>query len=163
MRITSAEANKLLKKLEENKRKILTEESESKTFHCAISESPSILSPHYIFSETQQVIEIINNQIIKLKHAINYFNVNTVVCDNLTIDQILVKMPMLQKEREKLRVMAMTPSRKRCPINGSVIDYIYTNYDPDEVTDALAKVDDEITKLQLELDKVNTTVTFEVE
>ena len=81
MKITSAEANKLLKKLEDNKEKLLKMESEDCTFRAAVGENVEELRPDYVLSETQEALNAINDQIIKLKHAINVFNVTIVLKD----------------------------------------------------------------------------------
>ena len=161
MKITSAEANKLLKKLEDNRDKLIKTESDDCTFRAAVGENVDDLRPDYVFSETQEALNAINDQIIKLKHAINVFNVTTYVKDGLTIDQALIKLPMLNNRKRQLNSMRLMSEKKRYAIQGNVIDYMYTSYDPAEAVDAYAKVSDEIDELQLALDTINHTKEFE--
>lgn len=163
MKMTSSEACKLLKRLEDNKMKILSDEQKYKVYHAATTENEKELAPDYVFAEVQQAIEIIDRQIMDLKHKLNVFNSTTLVGDTgLTIDQVLIRLPQLQLQKNKLHGMRKLPTKERYQITGNIIDYIYTSYDPDEAQEEYVKVDDEIPYLQLALDKVNNSETFEV-
>ena len=163
MKITSAEANKMLKQLEDTKETILKEEQNYKTYHAAVGEDEKALRPEYNFHETQGQIETHDREIMALRHALNVFNSTTEVGDTgLTIDQVLIRLPQLQSQKAKLRGMRSLPTKNRYNITGGVIDYIYTSYDPTDAQMEYEAVDAEITMLQLALDKVNTTKTFEV-
>lgn len=58
--------------------------------------------------------------------------------------------------------MRKIPSKERYSISGSIIDYIYTAYDPAEADAKYKEVCNEIQELQLALDRINNTMTFEV-
>lgn len=162
MRVTSAEAIKLIKKLEDNKESLLRTEREDYLYNAAVGEDPAKLKPEYSLFDTQNTYDEICKQIIKLKHALNVFNATTEVKNGLTIDQVLVLLPMLNLRKDKLNAMRMIPKRKRDRITGSVIDYQYTSYDPKDAQDKYLEISDEINELQLALDKINMTVEFEV-
>jgi hypothetical protein len=59
-------------------------------------------------------------------------------------------------------MMRSIPEKERSGITGSVIDYTYANYDPQDAATEYDAVDRRICELQLALDKVNITKTFEV-
>lgn len=162
MKITSAEANKLIKKLEDNKAKLLLTEREDYIYNAAVGEDHTKLKPDYSLIDTQEAYNNICKQIINLKHALNAFNLTTEVKDGMTIDQVLVLLPMLNSRKEKLNQMRLLPSMKRDRIIGNVIDYQYTSYDPQDAQDLYEEISDKITSLQLALDKINMTVEFEV-
>lgn len=162
MRVTSALANKILKKHENEKEHLLRNEQKMMDFHCATMENPDDLRPDYSFKETQERIDMLDQRIMEIKHAINVFNSTTEIADGLTIDQVLIKLPQLQKKKAKCGKMRSVPQKERFSIQGGVIDYLYTSYDPAEAETAYVEVENEITRLQLALDKVNTTVEFEI-
>ena len=162
MQITSAQANKMLKQLEDDKDAILKEEQNFKTYHAAVGEDEEALKPEYVFSEVQGQIDRIDREVMELRHALNMFNATTEVGDTgLTIDQVLIRLPQLQDKKSKLRGMRSIPIKARYNITGGIIDYVYASYDPEEAQREYETVCEKITTLQLELDKVNTTVTFE--
>ncbi len=113
MKYTSAQANKLLKKLNDEYDLLLAEEAESSTFLAAMGEDPESVRPEYDYIETQKSLEELGNRIIKLKHAINLFNTShTLPGFELTVDEALVYIPQLSKKVKKLAEMkARLPSR----------------------------------------------------
>lgn len=162
MRVTSAEANKILKQLKNNKDVLKTDEHLLFTYKAAVGENADELKPDYNFRETQDAIMALDDSIMKLKHAINVFNATTEVIDGMTIDQVLIKLPQLTERAERLRIMSSQPKKQRYTISGNIIDYIYTAYDPDDVLDEYNVLLGYIDKIQLALDKVNTSVEFDI-
>ena len=79
-KMTSAYANKLLKRLNEDKEYWMNKEQNSCTYTAAIDEEPLI--PEYDYDEVSNTLNEIDEKITKIKHAINYVNV-TVNTDNL--------------------------------------------------------------------------------
>lgn len=53
MKYTSAQANKLLKKLNDTYQSLLQEEEQSSTFLAAMGEDPETLRPDYVYADTQ--------------------------------------------------------------------------------------------------------------
>lgn len=167
MKLTSAEAAKLLRKLNEEYEAILNMEAQSKEFVASLNENIELIKPKYDFNKTQEELNILEEKIRKLKHAINMFNCQTVVIDfNMSIDQLLVYIPQLSRKKEKLLAMKNRLAIKREPSIsrvGSIIDYNYANYDINEANKEYERVDKLLTNAQTALDVINNTNTFEFE
>ena len=166
MILTSKDANKLLKKLNEELNSLQSKENRSRTFLASTTEDPEKVRPDYNYETSRDSQTEIEKKIIKLKHAINVFNVNTLVDEfNMTIDEMLIYIPQLTAKKQKLSVMKDTPKLERVTGNArsNIIDYTYTNYDADIVSKDYELVEAELTKAQIALDKVNVTKTFEVD
>ena len=167
MKLTSAEAAKLLRKLNEEYEAILNMEAQSKEFVASLNENIELIKPKYDFNKTQEELNILEEKIRKLKHAINMFICQTVVIDfNMSIDQLLVYIPQLSRKKEKLLAMKNRLAIKREPSIsrvGSIIDYNYANYDINEANKEYERVDKLLTNAQTALDVINNTNTFEFE
>ncbi len=167
MKLTSAEAAKLLRKLNEEYEAILNMEAQSKEFVASLNENIELIKPKYDFNKTQEELNILEEKIRKLKHAINMFNCQTVVIDfNMSIDQLLVYIPQLSRKKAKLLEMKNRLAIKREPSIsrvGSIIDYNYANYDINEANKEYERVDKLLTNAQTALDVINNTNTFEFE
>lgn len=167
MKLTSAEAAKLLRKLNEEYEAILNMEVQSKEFVASLNENIELIKPKYDFNKTQEELNILEEKIRKLKHAINMFNCQTVVIDfNMSIDQLLVYIPQLSRKKAKLLEMKNRLAIKREPSIsrvGSIIDYNYANYDINEANKEYERVDKLLTNAQTALDVINNTNTFEFE
>ena len=172
MQYTSAEAGKLVKKLEDKVRDILSHEGKSAIFRVASGEDADSLRPEYNFSKTQEEIEYLRKQIRTVKHAVNVFNTTHTLpgFDGLTIDQALVYIPQLSNRKETLRQMAahlpkerVEDSHYRYGSRTAFIDYEVTNYDAADAKAAYDRTAETLAKLQLALDAVNTTETMDIE
>ena len=166
MRYTSAEAGKLIKKLEDEIRRLQENEQKSATFRAASTEDPETLRPEYDFAETQAKIAALQEQLRTAKHAVNVFNTTHTLpgFDGLTIDQALVLLPQLNAQKEKLRMMAARlPKERVLGYNtGNIIDYTIANYDIAAAADAYQEVSARLSALQLALDAANTTETMDI-
>lgn len=168
MKYTSAQANKLLKKFNDEYDLLLAEEAESSTFLAAMDEDPESVRPEYDYLETQKSLEELGNRIIKLKHAINLFNTShTLPGFELTVDEALVYIPQLSKKVKKLAEMkARLPKARENQeyySRTSIIDYRYINYDRKAVKDDYDRAFDELSALQTALDTLNNSVTLEID
>ena len=166
MKYTSAEANKLLKALENRIRNIRTKEEKACSFKVSSTENVEDLRPDYDFAKVQSEIESLNAKVREVKHAINVFNVTHTLLgfDKMTIDQALVLLPQLSEEVRKLSDMATRLPRERIESFHSVIvDYSIANYDIEEAEKAYEKARGMLTTLQLALDKANNTETMEID
>ena len=74
MEYTSAEANKLLKKLNDMHQARLYEEEQCSTFLAAMGEEPESLRPEYDYTAAQEKLRELEEKIMTVKHAINLFN-----------------------------------------------------------------------------------------
>ena len=138
MKYTSAQANKLLKKLKEEYAALQQNEADSFTFVAALNEDPETVRPQYDYVQMQKDKIKLEGQIRKLKHAINQFNVSTRIEEfDMTIDEMLVYIPQLTARRQRLQVMrGKLPKarvQKHYGNNSNIIDYEYINYDPEAV------------------------------
>ena len=159
MNYTSAQANKLLKKLNDEYTALLDKETRSRDFRAAMGEDVESVRPVYDYAEAK---------IRKLKHAINIFNATqTVDSFDMTIDELLVYIPQLTKRKSKLLEMKSRLPKERVEEQyghqSSIIDYTYANYDIAAVEADYEKASDELFRAQLALDAVNQRETFEFE
>ena len=134
MKYTSAQANKLLKKLNDEYSALLDKEQRSRDFRAAMGEDIESVRPAYDYAKTQARLEELEGAIRRLKHAINRFNTTQVVDGfGITIDEMLVYIPQLTKRKSKLLEMKSRLPKERVEEQygrqSNIIDYTYTNYD----------------------------------
>lgn len=163
---TSAEANKLLKKLGDDHASLLAKEEKSRVYNAALGEDPDEVRPTYDYAATQTALSETEKKIIALKHAISVFNTTHKVPGfDLTIDEMLVYIPMLTKKKAKLAEMKSRLPRERVTDsfgrNTTIIDYTFINYDLEKVEKDYETVSEELSRAQTALDSVNSTETFE--
>lgn len=166
MKYTSAEANKLLKGIEQKIRNILMMERRSSHFLVASGEDAESLRPKYDFAETQSELERLEAEVRKIKHAINCFNTTHTLpgFNAITIDQALVYIPQLSSRVRKLHELASSLPKERVEnMRSNIIDYSLANYDIDAAEKAYEESQKLLDSLQLALDAVNTTETMEIE
>ena len=167
MKCTSAEAAKMIRQLNEELGIILQKESASKVFLAAVGEDIEELRPAYDYRKTQEEIAQIRKKIRTIKHALNQFNISQKVGD-MTIDEVLVYLPQLQTQRDKLSNMVGRQPKRRAQSMGfgkmsSIIDYEYANYDIELAEEDYKKVCEKIGRIQAALDVVNSTVQMEID
>lgn len=168
-KMTSAEAAKLLRKLNEELDAIIRKEAQSKDFLAALGEDPESVRPKYDYSGTSRQIDGLEARIRQLKHAINLFNTTTAVPEiGMTVDQALVYIPQLTKRCEKLRDMMNKFPKTRETAAGfgrgsALIDYRYLNYDAAEVEADYREAKRELDTAQLQLDLINSTAELSVD
>ena len=166
MKLTSAEAAKMLRKLNDDLEALRVRESASEVFVAAISENVEDVRPEYDFAKTREEEELLAGQIRKLKHALNMFNATTEVPGfGMTIDAMLVYIPQLTNTRNRLAAMKRRLPKERVEAGfrsaSNIIDYRYANYDIAAAQAAYDEVSNRLAKAQTALDLVNSTVTFE--
>ena len=168
-KMTSAYANKMLRKLNEDKDFWRTKELAGFVYVAALDEEPVI--PEYDYAEVARNIEEIDEKIVMIKHAINVTNAANEVAvgeKKMTVDTILVRMAQLNKRKMVLDNMRKQEPKKRIQSGSygprkTVPEYQYINYDLDLIKSEYEKIDTEIAEMQIALDKYNQTVEFEVE
>ena len=168
MKITSAEANKLLRKINAEKASLLSKENSCSVFPAALEEDIESIRPEYDFAETTKELNHLNRKIRDIKHALNIFNSTTELPGTgMTIDQVLVELPMLNERLKTLsRMKDRLPKQRRQDAYGSRamhIEYDIANYDNKEAAKEYEKVSERISSLQLALDLVNASETFEAD
>ncbi len=165
MKYTSAEANKLLKRLSDDIRTLASREVIGKEFLAAVGEDVESVRPDYSFLETQKKLFEIEGKVRTVKHAINVFNTTTVIAEfDMTVDQILVFIPQLYQRKLQLEDMArkLPKVREQGPRSGNIIDYRYINYDLEEVEAELERITERLNRAQNALDAVNGSLTMEI-
>lgn len=165
MKLTSAQAAKLLKKFNDEREALLDAESRSCKFNAAVGEDPETVRPAYNYGETQKQIAELDGRIRALKHALNVFNsTHKVPGFDMTVDEMLVYIPQLTQTKQKLAEMRAHLPKSRVDTYGrmsNIIDYTYLNYSLDEVNEDYTRVSDELYKAQLALDSFNNSEIFE--
>ncbi len=168
MKYTSAEAAKLLRRLNEEHEALLELERQSASFVAAVSEDVESVRPAYDLAQVQKKLAELEWKIRKVKHALNVFNsTHEVPGFGMTIDQLLVYIPQLRQRKMKLREMASvlpkTRVKGRPAVSSSVIEYTYANYDVEAARAAADEAAEELSRAQTALDKVNSTETMEID
>lgn len=114
MKYTSAQANKLLKKLNDEYSALLDKEQRSRDFRAAMGEDVESVRPAYDYAETQARLAELEGKIRALKHAINCFNMTHFVDGfEMTIDEMLVYIPQLTRRKNKLLEMKSRLPKER--------------------------------------------------
>ena len=165
MKYNSAQAAKLLSKLQQDFDRLAVLEANAKTFLASVGEDPESVRPEYDYEATKKELDALSKKIRKVKHAINAFNNTTVVPEfGITIDELLVYIPQLSAKKAKLRGMADTLPKARENSFGksNIIDYRYVNYDIKQVKADLDTVTEELSKAQLALDTINHSLEFDI-
>ena len=142
MTYTSAQAAKLLRRLNDEYAAMLEREVLSREFNAAVGENVDAVRPAYSYAAT---------------HVIPEFGI--------TIDEMLVYIPQLTKRKSKLAEMKSKLPKYRVAELGrisNIIDYTYLNYDLSEVEADYARVSDELANAQLALDAINNRDTLEL-
>lgn len=169
VKMTSAYANKMLRRLKEDKEFWVNKERESYLYVAAVGEEPVI--PDYDFTKVADTIAKIDEKIIAIKHAINVSNILSKVQvgeTEMTVDAILIKMAQLNKRKATLDNMRKQQPKSRVDsrfymAGKNAPEYQYINYDLELVKGEYERIDAEIAAMQMALDKFNQTYAFEVE
>ena len=168
MLYTSAEAAKLVRKLNEEQNVLKQKENKSSLFVAAIEEDVESVRPDYDYEEVQKLLADLEMKVRKVKHAINTFNLTTQVPGfDMTVDQMLVYIPQLSEKKSKLTRMAGCLPKERVSSSGygakTIVEYRYANYDIAKAEVDLAAVTDELARAQTALDVINNSATMEIE
>lgn len=159
MLYTPAEANKLLRSLQDREQMLLEEEQRNSIFVVAHVENPEDVRPAYDFEKTEDDLARIRWDILQVKHAINQFNVSMEVPDmGLSVDAVLVLIPKLTERQRILRAMASkSPKERKASYNSGLVEYSYANYDVQEVRKQYGLCSNELDRLRTALDTLNNT------
>ena len=170
MKMTSAYANKLIKKLKEDRNYWREIENVRQTYIVAQGEEAII--PEYDFMEVHKTIADLDDKIIRIKHALNISNsTNSVEIEgkSYTIDMLLVKMAQMTERKAVLGAMRKHTPKARVMESFGRFHQTTTsniqciNFDMELVKTEYDRIDMFINELLLTLDKYNQTVEFEVD
>lgn len=166
MEYTSAEAAKLLRKLNEELQALRDREEKTSVFVAALEEDLESVRPSYDYGKAQEKVMELEQKIRTVKHAINRFNVMTEVPEfHMTVDQMLVYLPQLTERKRCLAKLASRLPKEREDVSGyrnGIIQYSYANYDIERAEQDLKAVTDELAAAQTALDVLNNSVKFEI-
>lgn len=167
MKYTCAEASKLLRKLNEELKVLRAKELKGYLFTAAVDEDIESARPVYDYGKAQEEQNKIEEEIRKVKHAINRFNIETTVPGvGMTVDEVLVYIPQLSERKRKLTEMASFLPKERVSKGyqaTKIIEYTYTNYEIEKAAKDLADVTDELAKVQTALDVVNNREQMDID
>lgn len=166
MKITPDGAQKRIRSLEEERQQLVEEINQLSTFVVAVSEGdPEELRPEFNFFAAAEEIRKIDEQIRKVKHARNVFNVETVLPgETITVDEALVWMAMLNKNYEYYVKFGNRQQKERSRTGfNKEIEYVYTNYDIQEVRQYGKTMYAKLLEIQSKINLINSTYYFEVE
>lgn len=157
LNMTCDSANKRIRQLTIERSRILSEERANQTYAYIQGEEP--YQPEYSFANTQKALDAINEEIISLKHAVNLFNTTHIVPGTeLTIDQALVRLPMLTEKKTKLEhMLVIQPKTRRTLMSGNASEFTVRNFDVTEVQAMYDDVSKEIVTIQQGLSTINLT------
>ena len=165
MLCTSSEAAKLLRKLNEEKSSLESQESKASAFSAAITENVEDARPEYDYAATQSAIDEVDTKIRRVKHAINTFNLTHEVPGfGMTVDMMLVYIPQLTRKKQRLSAMKdrLPKTREYIRVAG-IIEYSYANYDVAQAARDYDAVSEELSRAQTALDVLNNSVKFEID
>ena len=170
LKMTSAYASKLLKKLTDERNYLANIENSRNTYFADEGTEPVI--PDYDYHETKQKISNLNDKIMMIRHAINLSNTTTLLQigdKELTVDSVLIRMPQLQAVKERLDDMRKNQQKEltrwrrwRYSIDEKA-EIKYANYNIEDAKADYDKISSEIMMMQLALDRHNQTAEFEVD
>lgn len=167
MEFTSASANKHLRRLQDEKDRLLRAEQEVCTYVLAEGEAEE--PPAYDYQATRARVAQIDNETRAIRHGLHRFNMQTLLPDRgITIDEALVLLAQLSGRKDRLDELASRQPKERLNdrylgSGGGPIEYRYANYDVAQAEADYRAAADEIASLQLQLDLVNQTELFSVE
>lgn len=166
MTYTLQEAAKLLKTLNEELAACNSLEEQQRVFVAATTEKIEDVRPEYDYAQTRAEKNEIRRKIRIVKHAINVCNTVTEVPGfDMTIDQLLVLIPQLTADKNKLyKMMDRLPKRRYESYNKTnLIEYEYANYDIDAAKADYTAVAQRLIEAQTVLDRLNGSVTVDIE
>ena len=166
MLYTSSEANKLLRKLKDERENVLNIERQSSIFNSALGENPETVRPEYDYTKTQTELDELEKKIRIIKLAISQFNLSHNVPEfNMTICELLIYIPQLSQRKSKLYSMAnRLPKARENNYRGlNIVDYCIANYDIKKARADYSVISDELSKAQTALDIINNSIKFEID
>lgn len=165
MKYTSAEANKLLRQLNEQYDTLLSKAEQSASFVAAVGEDIETVRPAYDYASSEAEMTALLARIRTVKHALNVFNSTTAVPEfGMTIDEMLIYIPQLTAKKRRLGAMQnrLPKTRERSYGSSPVIEYNYANYDIERAAADYIAVSELLAKAQTALDVVNNSATLEI-
>ena len=165
MKVTSAIANKMIKKYQKEIDMLDSAIRQNAVFDAAINENIEDARPDFDFEKTYLEICNLENKVVELKHHLNVFNTKTEIeidGKKFTIDKLLVYVAQLNKNLFKIGSYVECPVKKRLANNGNLIEYRHMNFSRDFVKNEHERLSELVNEILVKLDTVNSTVEFEI-
>ena len=167
IKVTSDAANKLIKKLEQDKSILVDKISKMSTFVVAVTENYDQIKAEqeaeFNLNETITQIDEIDKKIITIRHAKSVFNNLTVMKNGLTVGDNIVRLAILEREKGIYSGLATRQKKKRNTSLNKDIEYVYLNYDLEDAKKKYDSVYAEISKIQEELNIINSSAEYKFE
>lgn len=162
MLVTHAQANKMLKKVDDELRHLMQIERKRSTYKEVEGIAPVV--PEYSFIETRKRIQKLQNQRVQIKHAMNLFNATQKLEPlGMTVDCALIKMAQLTQAKSNYDNMRSEPAKV---VNensyNTKTEYTCLNYNPEDAEQAYQETCEALNEIQLALDYCNNTVQFNI-
>lgn len=163
---TSASAAKFIKRLENEKSRLVSIELKNSTYVLAQGEEGE--PPVYDYRATVERVDELDDTIRRVRHALHVFNAHTVISDEgITVDEALIQLAQMNGKLRRLERLREVEPKKRLESGmfggKGMIEYEYANFETKEAFADYEVLYRRISDLQLRLDLVNQTETFTVE
>ena len=124
--------------------------------------------PEYDYAATRAAVDQIDDKVRRIRHAQHAFNATAEVPgEGMTVDEALVALAQMNAKLAVLARLRSAQAKKRVGQGWGntqgVIEYEYANYDVERAAADYAELFQCIADMQLNIDLVNQTQTFEVE
>ena len=167
IKVTSDAANKLIKKLEQEKGILTDKISKMSTFVVAVTENYDQIKAEqeaeFNLNETIAQIDEIDKKIITIRHAKSVFNNSVVMKNGLTVGDNIVRLAILEREKGIYSGLATRQKKKRNTSLNKDIEYTYLNYNLEDAKKKYDSVYTEISEIQEELNIVNSSSEYKFE
>lgn len=156
---------KEIKAINNEKKELYAKETRNSSIPVNAEMEP-IYETSYSYEETREQLKTLNERCLKIKALLNKFNVETLIPEtNLSIADALVKLASLKEEENQLKPLA---NREKYHSATGYRGYEEGKveiacYDIAKAVEDLKKVREEITFLQVAIDKINLTSTIDVD
>lgn len=167
IKVTSDAANKLIKKLEQEKGILTDKISKMSTFVVAVTENYDQIKAEqeaeFNLNEVIAQIDEIDRKIITIRHAKSLFNNSVVMKNGLTVGDNIIRLAILEREKGIYSGLATRQKKIRNTSINKDIEYTYLNYDLEDAKKKYDSVYTEISEIQEELNIVNSSVEYKFE
>ena len=160
IRVTSDAANKLIKKLEQEKGILTDKISKMSTFVVAVTENYDQIKAE---QEAEFNLNEIDKKIITIRHAKSLFNTSVVMKNGLTVGDNIVRLAILEREKNIYSRLATKQKKTRNTSMNKDIEYTYLNYNLEDAKKKYDSVYTEISEIQEELNIVNSSAEYKFE
>ena len=161
MRICNTKAMKLIKDYEKEKRYLINQENNN--FLISYKEGEEKIRNKYDYKETRKKIDEIDNKVRQIKVALAKSNTVTKVDDfDITINEALVLLAQLENKKSHLEGLTGFQQLSRRITPNGVIEYTECLYDIENVKSDIDTLQEEISNLQIAIDRANLTSFIEI-